>query len=402
MVQRVETPAAWHPRGREQSTRNWHDERFDDSLKGMTAARSLRVLLLPLLVAAALALCPAAARPSLDAATPRRSLQGARRTSCPPAAASGAPQRIVLAGRAVALVADAVYAFPAARGLVVASASTDQGLGNFHELVDPLLPSRPALDRQAGPETIAALKPDLVLFKSSMAAVLQAPLEALGIAARGLSLETPEDWTEEILRLGEWLGAVDRGREVAAYFRSTYEAVRAQAGAAAARPTVLVLYVSAAAGDAFNVPPAAWMQTRMAVTAGGTPVWAGANPGSGWARVSFEQIAAWNPDFIAVASYAADSSAAAAGLRADPRFKALAAGKSGRILAFPQDFYSWDQSGSRWILGLVWLARQLHPERFPPGAVIEEARRFYRTLYGFSEERFDALVRPRLKGDYAR
>ena len=316
-------------------------------------------------------------------------------------AQSSPPRRIVLAGRAVALVADALYVFPGARGRVVASAGTDQGLGNFLEVVDPALAARPPLDRQAGPEAIAALRPDLVLMKSSMEAALRRPLEAVGIPARSLSLETPQEWAAELAALGGWLGDPGRAGEVAAYFRDTAEAVRRQAAADGTRPAYLLLYVSAA-GEAFNVPPAGWMQTAVARAAGGRPVWEGANPGSGWARVSFEQIAAWDPELIAVASYGTDSGAAAARLRADPRFRALAAARAGRLLAFPQDHYSWDQSGSRWLLGLVWLARQLHPQRFPPGAALAEARRFYRLLYGLDEPRFAAFILPKLKGDYAR
>jgi len=42
---------------------------------------------------------------------------------------------------------------------------------------------------------------------------------------------------------------------------------------------------------AFNLPPMGWMQTLQIKTAGGSPVWADANPGNGWAKVNFEQIA---------------------------------------------------------------------------------------------------------------
>lgn len=308
------------------------------------------------------------------------------------------PARIVLAGRAVNIVSDAVFLFPDAEDRVVASASADQGLGVFGELVDARFGEKPVLDRQAGAETLAAQKPDLVIMKNSMTPVLRKPLEALGIPVLSLSLETPEDWTTEILSLGQRLGSPERAEYVTSYFRNTYNEVLNRTASLRKRPTVLVLYV--AAGNVYNVPPSGWMQTLVVKAAGGDPVWTGANPGSGWARVSFEQIAAWNPEFILAVSYQSDSSAAAAGLKSDIRFRPLRAAAADRILAFPQDYYSWDQSTSRWVLGLLWLSRRLHPDVFPTKNLLDEVKRFYHTLYGIDEKRFQEKILPRIRGDF--
>ena len=48
-----------------------------------------------------------------------------------------APQRIVLTGRALFMIADAVYLFPGAGQRIVAIGSKAQGGGNFVELIDP-------------------------------------------------------------------------------------------------------------------------------------------------------------------------------------------------------------------------------------------------------------------------
>ncbi|TFG82970.1 MAG: hypothetical protein E4H20_06565, partial [Spirochaetales bacterium] len=82
------------------------------------------------------------------------------------------PVRVILGGRAVVMVADVVFAFPAARGSVVSVAGTDQGLGSFLEVVDTGFLDKPALDKSAGAEAYAALRPDLVIVKSSMKASL--------------------------------------------------------------------------------------------------------------------------------------------------------------------------------------------------------------------------------------
>jgi iron complex transport system substrate-binding protein len=143
------------------------------------------------------------------------------------------------------------------------------------------------------------------------------------------------------------------------------------------------------------------MQSILVGLAGGDPVWFGANPGEGWGRVGFEQIAAWNPDVLIVIDYHETVDATVAALRKDARFAALACGKGGKILGFPQDWYSWDQPDTRWGLGLLWLAKALRPAEFARLDLAAEAREFYRLFYGFDAASFDRMVMPRLKGDYA-
>jgi len=314
-----------------------------------------------------------------------------------------APRSTVIGGKAVVMVADIVYAFPEARPTVLAVAGTDQGLGSFLQTVDPSFPSKPALDRSAGAEVYAALKPDLVILKASMKKSLGAQLDALGVRSLYLNLETPNDYYRDIAALGAAFGAAGRADELAAYYRGIVERTQAPTGAAGARkaPRVLVVQSSLAAREAFDVPPKSWMQSILVGLAGGDPVWFGANPGEGWGRVGFEQIAAWNPDVLIVIDYHETVDATVAALRKDARFKALACGKSGKILGFPQDWYSWDQPDTRWGLGLLWLAKALRPAEFARLDLAAEAREFYRLFYGFDAASFDRMVLPRLKGDYA-
>jgi iron complex transport system substrate-binding protein len=312
------------------------------------------------------------------------------------------PSRIVLGGKAVVMVADAAYLFPQAKDRVVAVAAADQGLGLFLAALDPGFAAKPALDRAAGAEAYAALGPDLVILKSAMKKSVGASLDALGIVQLYLALETPEDYLREIGLLGDVFGDPDRARELISFYRASLDGVAAKVGSIAMseRPRVLVLQASAQAGGTYEVPPASWMQTIMTERAGGAAVWKGANPGSGWARVGIEQIAAWDPEAIFVISYREKSSDVAAALRTSPALASLSAVRAGRVFGFPQDFYSWDQPDTRWILGLEWMAKKLHPERFAEVSIQAEAERFFSFCYGMDAERYATVVRPRLSGDY--
>ena len=316
------------------------------------------------------------------------------------ASAAGAqtPSRVVMGGKAVTMVADAVYMFPSARPRVVAIGGTDQGLGVFLETVAPGFSALPSFPRQAGVEVYASHRPDLVILKSSLKKSLGAGLEALGIRTLYLSVETPDDYYAELALLGRTFGDEKRAAELIGYYQNV---VATAAGASAAatkkgdKPRVLLVQAS---GDGFEVPPDGWIQTTLVEMAGGQAIWKGANPGGGWAKVGPEQIAAWNPDVLLVVSYSESATDAAARMAADPRFSSLKAAKTGRLHGFAQDFLSWDQPDARWGLGLLWLTDALHPGSMPGYTAESSARRFYALAYGFDDAAFAAQVAPRLRG----
>lgn len=308
------------------------------------------------------------------------------------------PGRVVMGGKAVTLVADVVYAFPTLRPSVVAVGGTDQGLGVFLETVSPGFSGLPAFDRQAGAETYASFKPDLCILKSSLKKGVGAGIEALGIKALYLSLETPDDYYRELALLGGLAGAPGRATELIAYYKDIVaRAEAAAAGSRAPKPRVLLMQ---AAGDGFEAPPASWMQTILVELAGGEAVWKGANPGSGWAALGPEQIAAWNPDMIVLVSYKENAATLAARFKADPRFSSLAASRAGRVYGFAQDFLSWDQPDPRWGMGLLWLANAMRPGSLPGYSAEAEARRFFKLFYGMGDAAFNAAILPRMGGDW--
>ena len=100
------------------------------------------------------------------------------------------PRRIVLAGRALFMVADALYAFPQAPERVVVTGDTGQGReNNFITLLDPAYSQKAVLAGDASAEQIAAADPDAVVLKSYLAETLGAPLDALGIPVVYVDLE---------------------------------------------------------------------------------------------------------------------------------------------------------------------------------------------------------------------
>lgn len=309
------------------------------------------------------------------------------------------PQRIVVAGKATIMIVDALYLFPEGPQRLAAVGATAQG-GDFLPIVDPNAASKATLGAEAGPEQIAAARPDLVILKSYMREKLGVPIEALGVPVFYVSLETPEQYFAELRALGQILNNPARAEEVIAFYRERVERVQRRVADIPddRKPRVLVLQHSAKGGEtAYSVPPAAWMQTLLVQTAGGRPAWLDVQ-GSGWTVVTLEQIAARDPDQIYVIDYFGDPLQAVERLQADPVARNLKAVQSGQVFAFPKDTYSWDQPDTRWILGLQWLASHIHPDRFTDLDILQEFTTFYRTLYRLDDAAIEGQLRPLLKG----
>jgi iron complex transport system substrate-binding protein len=321
------------------------------------------------------------------------------------------PDRIVIAGRGLLMVADALYLFPEASDRLIGVEKITQGRGNFLSVVDPDFGEKRVFPVNVGAEEILAVRPDAVLLKSYMKTMLGERLEMLGVKVVYLDLETPEQYERDIETLGAMLQDAARAREITGFYRRAVQKVRLRLEAAeegsgrsgARRPGVLLLYYSDRGGSvSFNVPPAGWMQTILTEMAGGKALWKDVKAAKGWTKVGFEQIAAWDPEYIFVTSYFSDPGDVVGRLESDSSWRHLDAVKAGRILAFPGDFYSWDQPDPRWILGLTWLAAVMHEDLFGDIDLTGEARAFYRELYGVDRTTFDRSILPLLSPDVRR
>lgn len=311
------------------------------------------------------------------------------------------PERIVTAGRAVLMIADVLYAFEEAPSRVVGIGRISQGRGNFLPAIDPDYEDKTVLAPNVGPEQIAAEQPDLVILKTFMREAVGRRVEELGIPVIYVELETPEQYQRDITLLGEVLREPDRARELTRWYSQQAAAVETQTRLIPERrrPTTLLMYYRRSDGEvSFQVPPTGWIQTELVEHAGGTPVWRSAAQ-DGWGTVSFEQIAAWNPDEIILVSYDGDAEAIRDDLAAEPRWQELFAVQEDHFHAFPMDFYSWDQPDTRWILGLQWIARTLHPEQFSDTSMDTHIRDFYRTVYRMNDDEYETIIKPLLTGD---
>jgi iron complex transport system substrate-binding protein len=308
------------------------------------------------------------------------------------------PSRIVLAGRATIMLVDALYLFPGVSERVVAVGRTNQGIGDFFPVLDDDPQDKRRLGRSAGAEEILASDPDLVILKSQMRSSLGSALESAGATVLYLDLETPQQYARDIRVLGDVLGQPGRAEEIVSLFEARARAVR-EATSGRERPEVLVLsYTTSGEDYSFRVAPESWIQTDQVRLAGGEPVWFEAVGSPGWNGVTFEQIAAWDPEAVVLISYRTDPAEAKRRVLANELWGALQAVRAGRVYAMPSDYYSWGQPDTRWILGAEWMAHVLHPE-VADRPFEQRVRAFFAEFYGIEGDAYREHIAPRLSGD---
>jgi iron complex transport system substrate-binding protein len=315
------------------------------------------------------------------------------------------PQRILAIGHGPQIIAHLLFMFPESRSRFIGWERRGSKASEFIPLIDADFDKRVFPDPNTGVEEVAALHSDLVLMRGFMTDPKGDALEKVGIPVVYLGLENPEQYRKDIELVGLILGNPSRAKEINRFYQDRLDRIEgALAGLADdKKPTVFLAMTMSRGGKiAVRVPAVPWIQTVMVRLAGGRPVWAeAAADTSGWTVVNMEQIARWNPDrIILVVWHTMDPRQTLADLGADEMWRELRAVRGGEMRAFPSDIYGWDAPDPRWILGLVWLAKTFHPDRFVVTDMNAEILSFYHELYGMSPEDVETKILPTIRTDY--
>jgi len=318
-------------------------------------------------------------------------------------------KKVIITGKSVFPILTVAYMFPEAENLVY---DVDPSLANVElfKMIDPNIGSK--ANSQVGTsspnvEDVAREKPDVVILKTSMKSGFGDSLESLGIKVVYVDFENLDTYLRDLVTLGKIFGDEPRGKEIANYYHEVYENTLSRTSAGGDRPEVLFLYYSTKGGTiSFNAPGKGFLQTSIIEAAGGHSL-SEEFAGTGWNQVSFEQIASWNPDIIFLVTYSNNPfpSMVKDNLLNDPIWKNITAVATGRIYAVPDDcgnlsaLGSWDTPGSRWIIGLQWMATKIRPEMFQNVDLENNVKEFYSSMYGLGDENVNQLVN-QITGDF--
>lgn len=223
-------------------------------------------------------------------------------------------------------------------------------------------------------EGCAALDPDLVILPLKLAEAADS-LAELGIPAILVNPESQELLNEARNLMAQCLNCTDAAQALDD-FTAGQESNLSAALEGAETPTVYL----AGNSSLLSTAGGAMYQSDLITMAGGQNV-AQDLEDSYWVEVSYEQLLAWDPQVILLAS---DAQYTVEDLLADENLADCTAVKNGAVYQMPNKAEAWDSPVPGGILGAVWLAGQLHPDLVPAQQVEETIEAFYQTFYGFS------------------
>lgn len=244
------------------------------------------------------------------------------------------------------------------------------GLSAPHLLELPWVGTAKVLDV----EGCAALEPDLVILPLRQKESAEI-LESLGIDVLLVNPESQTLLTEMIQMVASATNTQDKADALIA-FLDKQEAKLNQILAGVAAPRVYMASNSnmlATAGDGMY-------QSDMIRLAGGANV-AAEIEDTYWAEIDYEQLLVWDPEYIILASSAKYT---AEDVLQDPNLAGCTAVVNGNVYQIPCDAESWDSPVPSSILGALWLANILHPEKLTDTDCVAIMDEYYETFYHFT------------------
>jgi len=253
--------------------------------------------------------------------------------------------------------------------------------GQFYQLIDPNFSKKCELGRMLNVEAIVKIHPQLVIastWERVMREVKQ--LQSLGIPVVCIKIESVKDVCNTILMLGKIFQREAYAQKIVNYYENAVKYVESKVANVKVRPKVLVIYYSGRhhalrtfGGDMF--------QSRLIELAGGVSV---SENITGKKSIDVEQVAKWNPDVIIIIQYGYPASKVKHMILTDPAWSKIKAVEEGNVYIVPNDGENWIDPCPKWVLGLFWLAKLLHPHLFAGLNITKIAASYYKEFFNLS------------------
>ena len=222
-------------------------------------------------------------------------------------------------------------------------------------------------------EATLALEPDLVILPVKLKDNIEA-LEELGITVLAINPESMDLVEEMISIVSEATDTVERGNQLIQSINTYSDKLEAVLKDVDAKNVYL-----GGNSEFLSTAGSKMYQDTLITLAGGNNV-AGELEDSYWANISYEQLLSWNPDVIILAS---DAEYSKDDVLNDANIKDITAIRNQAVVAMPNNLEAWDSPVPSSVLGSLWIASELYPEKYSKEDFNKDVKEFYSTFYNF-------------------
>ena len=223
-------------------------------------------------------------------------------------------------------------------------------------------------------ETCAALSPDLVILPMKLKDAAQS-LTDLGITVLLVNPESQDLMTEMINTIATATNTNSEAAKLLAYIDSQKNMLTSALSGVEPES----VYLAGNSSFLSTAGPSMY-QSSIIELAGGKNA-ADSITDTYWAEISYEQLLAWDPSYIIIAS---DAEYTVDDVLNDPNLAECTAVKNSHVYAIPGDMEALDSPVPAGILASVWLAGILHPDQVSADTYTTEMTNYYETFYGIN------------------
>lgn len=223
-------------------------------------------------------------------------------------------------------------------------------------------------------ETCAALSPDLVILPMKLKDAAQS-LTDLGITVLLVNPESQDLLTEMINTIATATNTNSEAAKLLAYIYSQKDMLTSALSGVEPES----VYLAGNSSFLSTAGPSMY-QSSIIELAGGKNA-ADSITDTYWAEISYEQLLAWDPSYIIIAS---DAEYTVDDVMNDPNLAECTAVKNSHVYAIPGDVEALDSPVPAGILASVWLAGILHPDQVSADTYTTEMTNYYETFYGIN------------------
>ena len=223
-------------------------------------------------------------------------------------------------------------------------------------------------------ETCAALSPDLVILPMKLKDAAQS-LTDLGITVLLVNPESQDLLTEMINTIATATNTNSEAAKLLAYIDSQKDMLTSALSGVEPES----VYLAGNSSFLSTAGPSMY-QSSIIELAGGKNA-ADSITDTYWAEISYEQLLAWDPSYIIIAS---DAEYTVYDVMNDPNLAECTAVKNSHVYAIPGDMEALDSPVPAGSLASVWLAGILHPDQVSADTYTTEMTNYYETFYGIN------------------